>query len=45
MLDAYFPDSGWIRLSRETIAALQRFKASRGLPTWESVMAALLAAA
>jgi hypothetical protein len=44
MLDAYFPDSGWIRLSRETIAALQRFKASRGLPTWESVMAALLAA-
>ncbi|MCS7050748.1 MAG: DUF6084 family protein [Thermomicrobium sp.] len=45
MLDAYFPNSGWIRLSRESIFALQRFKAMHGFPTWEHTIRALLAAA
>ena len=34
-MDHYFPNSGWIRLSRETLDALTRFKAERALPTWD----------
>jgi len=41
-MDAYFPNSGWLRLSRQTIDRLQRFKATRALPTWEQAMEALL---
>lgn len=44
LMDHYFPGSGWIRLDRETIAALQRFKASRGLTSWELAIAELLSA-
>lgn len=42
LVDAYFPGEGWLRLRRETIDALGRFKASRALPTWEQAVEALL---
>lgn len=42
LMDHYFPGSGWIRLSRETIAALQRYKADQALPTWEATIQQLL---
>jgi hypothetical protein len=42
VMDQYFPNSGWLRLSRETIDDLMRFKASRGLPTWEQAIEMLL---
>ncbi len=42
-MDYHFPNSGWIRIDRETLDALIRFKASRGLPTWEQAFGALLA--
>ncbi len=42
MMDRYFPNSGWLRLQRETIDDLQRFKARRALPTWEQAIEALL---
>jgi Family of unknown function (DUF6084) len=42
VMDRYFPDSGWLRLRRETIDDLQRFKARRALPTWEQAIEALL---
>ena len=41
-IDVHFPNSAWIRMSRETLDALQRFKSSRALPTWDSVVLALL---
>jgi Family of unknown function (DUF6084) len=41
-MDRHFPNSGWLRLPRETMHRLQTFKARRGLATWESVMEALL---
>lgn len=41
-MDVFFPDSGWIRVRRDTLDALQRFKADRGLPTWEEAFAVLL---
>ena len=32
LMDRYFPNSGWLRLQRETLDALMRFKARRALP-------------
>ncbi|MCU1494966.1 MAG: hypothetical protein JWO62_2730 [Acidimicrobiaceae bacterium] len=34
-MDLYFPNSGWLRVSRDCLDRLQRFKASRALPTWD----------
>ncbi len=42
LMDLYFPNSGWIRLRRDTLDDLERFKASRALPTWEQAIEALL---
>jgi hypothetical protein len=43
MVDRDFPNSGWIRCSRETIDALGRFKSRHALPTWDATIEALLA--
>ena len=42
MMDLYFPNSGWLMVSRDTLDALTRFKAARGLPTWDHVVERLL---
>ncbi len=42
MMDLYFPNSGWVRLRRDTLDDLERFKASRALPTWEQAVEVLL---
>jgi hypothetical protein len=42
LMDAYFPQSGWLRLHRETLDSLLRFKAARGLATWDDVMRELV---
>lgn len=44
MMDLYFPNSGWIRMHRDTLDALLLYKARRALPTWDQTIAALLAA-
>jgi hypothetical protein len=44
-MDMYFPNSAWIRVGRETLDGLQRFKAARGLPTWDQAMSQLLKSA
>ena len=41
-MDAFFPNSGWIRLRRETIDALTRYKADRALTSWEDTVERLL---
>lgn len=41
-MDAYFPGSGFIRIRRDTLDDLQRFRARRGLPTWDQAFAQLL---
>jgi hypothetical protein len=41
-MDRYFPNSGWLRVSRETLDALSRFKAARALPTWDDAVEQLL---
>jgi hypothetical protein len=44
-MDRFFPGSGWLRLRRDTLAELQRYKADRSLAGWDDVMAELLARA
>jgi uncharacterized protein DUF6084 len=41
-IDVHFPNSAYLRVSRQTLDALQRFKSRRALPTWDSVVSALL---
>jgi hypothetical protein len=42
VMDRYFPNSGWMRVSRATLDALARFKADRALPTWDDAFEQLL---
>jgi hypothetical protein len=41
-IDAHFPNSAWIKMSRQTLEELQRFKSSHALPTWDLTLDALL---
>jgi hypothetical protein len=43
-VDQHFPDSAWIRVRREALDALQRYKSTHALTTWEAVLESLLAA-
>jgi hypothetical protein len=42
LIDHYYPQTGWIPLHRRTLAALQREKARRALPTLDACVAELL---
>jgi Family of unknown function (DUF6084) len=42
VVDLHFPNSAWLRCSRETFDALSDFKAEHALPTWDATLAALL---
>jgi len=42
LADIYFPNSGWLRLRRETLGELMKFKARHALTTWDDVIEALL---
>jgi len=44
MVDRFFPNSGWLRLSRETLDGLARHKSRLALPTWDATIASLLPA-
>ncbi|HEX6931584.1 MAG TPA: DUF6084 family protein [Streptosporangiaceae bacterium] len=41
-IDAHFPDSAWIKMSRGTLDELLRFKNRQALPTWDATLSALL---
>jgi hypothetical protein len=42
LIDRYFPNSAWLRLGRDTVARLERFKVERALPTWDLALEQLL---
>ncbi|MEO3808153.1 DUF6084 family protein [Sphaerisporangium sp. B11E5] len=42
LMDRYFPGCGWLRLRRDTLRALQRYKTGQALATWDEVVEALL---
>ena len=41
-VDAHFPDSAWVTMSRHTLDDLIRFKTRHALPTWDATLRALL---
>ena len=41
-IDAHFPYSAWIMMSRQTLEELQRIKSAHALPTWDLTLDALL---
>lgn len=45
VMDIYFPNSAWIRLERETLDALHRFRSEQAVTSWDATIAALLDAA
>jgi Family of unknown function (DUF6084) len=44
-IDVHFPNTAWIKMTRETLDELQRFKTRQALPTWDATITALLARA
>jgi Family of unknown function (DUF6084) len=44
MMERYFPNSAWIRLRRDAFDRLYDYKVSKGFPTWEAAVEALLRA-
>jgi hypothetical protein len=45
LMDLYYPNSGWLRLHRDTLNRLLKFKGENALATWEDVIEVLLGAA
>jgi hypothetical protein len=43
LMDRYFPNAGWIKLSHETLDALLKYQAEHAIPTWEAAIEQLLA--
>ncbi len=41
-MQMHFPNAGWIRLDRDTMADLAHYKSTHGLTTWDEVLARLL---
>ena len=42
MMDHHYPNGGWVRLHADTVAALGRRRAQRGLPSYDACIADLL---
>jgi hypothetical protein len=42
LMDHYFPDSGWLRLRRETLDELITYKSAHGFATWDETIDALV---
>jgi len=42
MMRSYFPNSGWIRLDHDVLAALADYRSTHGLMTWEETVQSLL---
>jgi hypothetical protein len=45
MVDHYFPNSGWLRLDRDTLEKLAYYKSVRGITTYDAAVESLLAGA
>jgi hypothetical protein len=44
-MDAFFPNSAWLRIDRDTFDELYEYKRAGGFPTWEAALARLIAEA
>jgi hypothetical protein len=43
MIESYFPNTGWIRLNTDTLAALADYRSRHGMTSWDETMQKLLA--
>jgi hypothetical protein len=41
-IDAHYPETAWLRLSRDTFDRLYRFKSARGIPFWNDLLEQLM---
>jgi hypothetical protein len=44
LMDAYYPNSAWLSLHRDTFEKLHHYKMREGIPTWEEALERALAA-
>jgi hypothetical protein len=44
MIELNYPHTGWLRLDRDVIDAVARYRADRGLTSWDATVESLLAA-
>jgi hypothetical protein len=42
VMDVFFPNTGWVRLRRDVLDRLSRYRSSGGLPSWEETVTRLL---
>jgi len=42
LMNLYFPNAGWLRLQRDTLDHLMRFKARRAIASWDQTVEILL---
>ncbi|MGH8868590.1 MAG: DUF6084 family protein [Actinomycetes bacterium] len=45
VMDVFFPNTGWVRLRRDVLEDLTRYRSRHALPTWEETVTRLLARA
>ncbi|MBT2377773.1 hypothetical protein J7E90_10510 [Streptomyces sp. ISL-111] len=45
LIESYFPGTGWLRLRKDSLESLRRYRSARALPSWEQVFEELLATA
>lgn len=43
LMNHFYPNAGWLRLDRDSIAAMVRYKGEHGLTTWDEVVGKLMA--
>ncbi len=42
VMDVYFPNAGWVRVRRDTLDRLTRFRSERAVPSWDDAFELLL---
>lgn len=45
LMDSFFPNSGWLRIDRETLDALVKYRSGAGFTSWEAAFSTLLSGA
>ncbi|WP_433406257.1 DUF6084 family protein [Streptomyces sp. CA-146814] len=45
LIESYFPNTGWLRLRKDCLESLRRYRSERALPSWEQVFDELMTAA
>ena len=45
VIELNYPNTGWLRVDRDTLGALARYQADRGLTSWDATIESLLVAA